>query len=152
MAHKIETLSHPGADRSIGIEGLKNYCAVSRRYRDRRIGEFLKELHLTEGRNTGFQIIIRVLRANGFPMPVFETDDDRTYFLTTITIHRDFLVSSKSENEHENDTVNGKITAGERLVLNAIYQKRTSDGCPLFVAERWIRTHLNSGDPVGFSV
>jgi len=26
---------------------------VSRRYRNRRIGEFLKELNLTEGRSTG---------------------------------------------------------------------------------------------------
>ena len=56
---RMEILSHPGADRSISMEGLKNYRAVSRRYRNRRIGEFLKELHLTEGRNTGFQKIIR---------------------------------------------------------------------------------------------
>lgn len=107
------------------MEGLKNYRAVSRRYRNRRIGEFLKELHLTEGRNTGFQKNIRALKANGSPMPVFETDDDRTYFLTTIPIHPDFLVSSKSENEHENDTANGKRTASERLVLDAIQEDTT---------------------------
>lgn len=129
LPDNIEILSHPGADRSISMEGLKNYRAVSRRYRNRRIGEFLKELHLTEGRNTGFQKIIRALRANGSPMPVFETDDDRTYFLTTIPIHPDFLVSSlrKNEhrNEHENDTVNGKLTPSERLVLNAIREDTT---------------------------
>lgn len=84
LANRIEILSHPGADRSISIAGLKEYRAVSRRYRNRRVGEFLKELHLTEGRNTGFQKILRSLEQNGSPAPVFETDDDRMYFLTTI--------------------------------------------------------------------
>jgi ATP-dependent DNA helicase RecG len=58
---KIEILSFPGPDRSITIEGLRNYRVVNRRYRNRRIGEFLKELHLTEGRNTGFGKILRAL-------------------------------------------------------------------------------------------
>ena len=90
LPDKIEILSHPGADRSISLEGLKNYRATSRRYRNRRIGEFLKELHLTEGRNTGFQKILRALELNGSPKPLFETDDERTFFMTTIFIHPDF--------------------------------------------------------------
>ena len=81
LPDRIEILSHPGADRSISIENLQNYHAASRRYRNRRIGEFLKELHLTEGRNTGFQKIIRALKANGSPMPIFETDEERTFFI-----------------------------------------------------------------------
>ena len=36
-------VSHPGADRSISQEGLREYRVFSRRYRNRRIGEFLKE-------------------------------------------------------------------------------------------------------------
>ena len=54
LPNRIEVLSHPGADRSISLEGLRTFRAVSRRYRNRRVGEFLKELHLTEGRNTVF--------------------------------------------------------------------------------------------------
>lgn len=84
LPDRIEILSHPGADRSISIEGLKEYRAVSRRYRNRRVGEFLKELHLTEGRNTGIHKILRALRENGSPDPLFDTDDDRIYFLTTL--------------------------------------------------------------------
>ena len=133
LPDKIEILSHPGADRSISIEGLKNYRAVSRRYRNRRIGEFLKELHLTEGRNTGFQKIIRALKANGSPMPVFETDEERTYFLTTISIHPDFLVSPEHENEHINEHLNEHInqtpeydlTDLEQRVLAAIQEDAT---------------------------
>lgn len=103
LPDKIEILSHPGADRSISIEGLKKYRATSRRYRNRRIGEFLKELHLTEGRNTGFHKIIRALKANGSPMPIFETDDDRTYFLATIPVHPDFINTPNLTLETENE-------------------------------------------------
>lgn len=84
LPDRIEILSHPGADRSITAEGLKEFRAVSRRYRNRRVGEFLKELHLTEGRNTGFHKILQALRKNGSPEPRFETDDDRIYFLVTL--------------------------------------------------------------------
>ena len=58
---RIEIVSFPGPDRSITLEGLKNYRVSNRRYRNRRIGDFLKELHLTEGRNTGFKKILDAL-------------------------------------------------------------------------------------------
>jgi hypothetical protein len=38
-----------------------------REYRNRRIGDFLKELHLTEGRCTGIPKIQRSMRDNGSP-------------------------------------------------------------------------------------
>ena len=41
---ELLVLSYPGADRSIRMEDLQQGRAVSRRYRNRRIGEFLKEL------------------------------------------------------------------------------------------------------------
>jgi ATP-dependent DNA helicase RecG len=60
---------------------------VTRRYRNRRIGEFLKELNLTEGRGTGIPKILRAIQKNGSPLPVFDTDDDRTYFVARFPIH-----------------------------------------------------------------
>lgn len=60
---------------------------LSRRYRNRRIGEFLKELDLTEGRGTGIPKIMKAIKKNGSPMPKFETDDNRSYFLTVFPIH-----------------------------------------------------------------
>ena len=72
-------------------EGLKNYRVSNRRYRNRRIGDFLKELHLTEGRNTGFKKILNALEANGSPRPEFETDDDHSYFISRLFIHEAFL-------------------------------------------------------------
>ena len=76
LSDRIEIVSHPGPDRSVTPEGLKGYRVFNRRYRNRRIGEFLKELHLTEGRNTGFGKVLKALSNNGSPAPLFETDDD----------------------------------------------------------------------------
>ena len=46
---ELTILSFPGADRSIRMEDLQSGRAISRRYRNRRIGEFLKELDLGRG-------------------------------------------------------------------------------------------------------
>lgn len=88
---RIEIVSFPGPDRSVTMEGLKSYRVSNRRYRNRRIGDFLKELHLTEGRNTGFKKILDALEANGSPKPEFETDEAHSYFISRIYIHQGFL-------------------------------------------------------------
>ena len=88
---RMEIVSFPGPGRSVTQEGLKKYRVSNRRYRNRRIGDFLKELHLTEGRNTGFKKILDALEGNGSPKPEFETDDDRSYFITRLFIHEVFL-------------------------------------------------------------
>ena len=88
---ELTVLSFPGADRSIRMEDLQSGRAISRRYRNRRIGEFLKEIDLAEGRSTGIPKILRAMRANGSPAPVFESDDDRTSFLTRLPVHEQAL-------------------------------------------------------------
>ena len=84
---ELTILSYPGPDRSINMEQLRAGRAVSRRYRNRRIGEFLKELDLTEGRATGIPKIIRAMRENGSPEPLFETEDERITFLVRLPAH-----------------------------------------------------------------
>jgi len=84
---EIVVVSFPGPDRSIRLEDLQAGRAVSRRYRNRRIDEFLKELDLTEGRSTGIPKILKVMAANGSPSPLFETDDDRTSFVIRLPCH-----------------------------------------------------------------
>ena len=83
----LVVLSFPGPDRSIKMDDLCAGRAVSRRYRNRRIGEFLKELDLTEGRSTGISKILRVMAGNGSSAPEFETDADRTFFLIRLPVH-----------------------------------------------------------------
>lgn len=79
--------SFPGPDRSISLADLSKGKLVARRYRNRGIGEFLKELRLTEGRRTGIPKVIRAMSENGSPNPEFDTDADRTYFTAMLPIH-----------------------------------------------------------------
>ena len=88
---EIEILSHPGPDRSITDEHLKNRVLISRRYRNRRIGDFLKELDIVEGRNTGVPLIVSSMKNNGSGLPIFETDEERSYFLTVLPVHPYFI-------------------------------------------------------------
>lgn len=82
---RIEILSYPGPVPPVDAQILKqNQCIVARDYRNRRIGDFLKELRLTEGRGTGFPVIYRSMEANGSVKPIFETDAQSTYFLTIL--------------------------------------------------------------------
>jgi len=89
----LVVLSFPGPDRSIRMADLKAGKAVSRRYRNRRVGEFLKELDLTEGRSTGISKILKIMSANGSPAPEFETDDERSYFLIRLPVHTRSVVT-----------------------------------------------------------
>jgi len=77
------------------MDQLREGKAVSRRYRNRRIGEFLKELDLTEGRATGIPKILGGIKANGSPPPEFETDEDRLTFLIRFPVHPDTPEESK---------------------------------------------------------
>ena len=80
-------LSYPGPDPSVRIETLKQERILARRCRNRRIGEFLKELKLTEGRCTGIPKIRKAMRDNGSPDPISSTDEQRTHFLVELPIH-----------------------------------------------------------------
>lgn len=77
---------------------------VSRYYRNRRLGEFLKELSLTEGRNTGIPTIQRELALNGSPAASFVTDEDRLSFLVRIPCHEgeEGILSTLTDFDKEN--------------------------------------------------
>ena len=82
----LVVLSYPGPDRSIRIEQLRDGNVAPRRYRNRRIGEFLKELDLTEGRATGIPKMLRAMRQNGSPPPEFDFDEDHSYFQVRLPV------------------------------------------------------------------
>jgi ATP-dependent DNA helicase RecG len=115
---ELTILSFPGPDRSVDMEQLRQGKAVARRYRNRRIGEFLKELQLSEGRSTGIPKILQAMKDNGSGPPVFETDPDRTSFLVRLPVrpapesdetlhdtpHDNPLVSKDQEGATQHDT------------------------------------------------
>ena len=90
VENRIHIVSYPGPDRSISEKSIEDKNMIARKYRNRRIGEFLKELKLTEGRNTGIPKIKRALKNNGSKVPEFETNETRDYFITTIFMHEGF--------------------------------------------------------------
>ena len=83
-------INQGGPDRSIKLESFNKGRVRSRRYRNRRLGEFLKELNHPEGRATGIPTILNSLEKNGSPAPNFYSDDDRTFFEVEIFIHPSF--------------------------------------------------------------
>ena len=104
----IEIVNQGGPDRSVKMEELQKGIIHNRRYRNRRIGDFLKELDMTEGRGTGIPIIRKEMAKNGSPEPRFETDENHSYFITTLPIHSAFL-------EHGN-ALNGAIKGEDKSI------------------------------------
>ena len=88
---RMSILNFSGPNHTIPMEAIREGKSLrSRRYRNRRLGEFLKELGLTEGRATGIPTIQEELKVNGSPQAVIETDEERSYFLIDIPCHHAF--------------------------------------------------------------
>jgi ATP-dependent DNA helicase RecG len=119
---RIEILSFPGPVPPVNAEILaSNRRIVARDYRNRRIGDFLKELHLTEGRGTGVPKIYGALERNGSPKPILETDANSTYFLTVLYSHLDAVLLSKNDQEsYETSSVINKQNISTLNDLNIL--------------------------------
>jgi ATP-dependent DNA helicase RecG len=85
-------------------------AAVSPRYCNRRIGEFLKELVFTEGRSTGIPKILKVMLANGSPAPEFESNDSRTHFLIRLPVHARAM--ARTEERTQSDQIIAALLEG----------------------------------------
>ncbi|MBI3915846.1 MAG: putative DNA binding domain-containing protein [Betaproteobacteria bacterium] len=94
---ELTVISYPGPDRSVRLELLRIGRAQPRRYRNRRIGEFLKELEFTEGRCTGIPKIIEAMRKNSSPPAEFEFDEDYSYFMVRLPVHPTALEVAESQ-------------------------------------------------------
>lgn len=86
----IQIINYPGPDKWINMDKFIVGKAKARKYRNRRIGEFFKEIDLSEKQGTGIPTILSELKKNGSPLPKFETDEDRTYLITTIKMRDGF--------------------------------------------------------------
>ena len=122
LKDRIEITSYPGLDRSIPSSAIQNNNIRGKKYRNRRISDFLKELKLTEGRNTGIPKIKRALENNGSPAPIFETDNDRTYFLTTILMHEGFKTAPETAIETTIETTIEKLNNTQMKIIELIRQ------------------------------
>lgn len=123
----ITITSFPGFDNSISDKDISEYNITSHIYRNRRIGDFLKELHLIEGRNTGYPMIINSLKKNGSPLPIFKMDENRTYLSVTLPIHPYFKKDDNSDTsiiykEKIKEALNGKVLSLRSLAREMGYK------------------------------
>ena len=106
---RIMIINFPGPDGYMNMEKFAAGKVKARKYRNRRIGEFFKEIDLSEKQGTGIPKILNALSKNGSPKPLFETDERRTYLETTIFIREGFDESgemSDKMSDKEKDRMN----------------------------------------------
>lgn len=115
LPSSIEIISYSGADPSLKQIDFEKGVVRARRYRNRRIGEFLKELKLTEGRGTGIPTIKKALADNGSEKPLFDTDEpERRHFIIELPIHPLF-----NGHVHNNDYFKDLIVKQLQIVKKA---------------------------------
>ena len=89
---RMEITNYPGPVAGVSLEQMQpGQQGPNAPARNRRIGEFLKELRLAEARGTGIPKIRRSLKRNGSPEPQFDFDESHTYFRTTLYINSRFI-------------------------------------------------------------
>lgn len=140
----IEITSFPGFDRSISDESIAKLVIRSKIYRNRRIGDFLKELKLIEGRNTGFPTAMQALNENGSEMLRFEMNPERDYLTVIIPVHSYFLPKkSGSKNATYEKTIMALLSEKPRslteLALAMSYKGITAK------LSRTVNTMLDNG-------
>lgn len=139
---KIEILSYPGPVPPVNAKILKTYKRiVAREYRNRRIGDFLKELRLTEGRGTGFPTIYRAMQNNGSPKPLFDTDEASTYVLVTLPVHE--VAGNQATNQVGNQDNLLLFKSIEELVAygnQEFYPSNNQEGLP---ADLWVFSFIH---------
>jgi ATP-dependent DNA helicase RecG len=112
---KITVLSYPGAMPPVDTQILNHKKIVARDYRNRRIGDFLKELDLTEGRGAGFPKMTKKMENNGSPQPIIETDELGVYFMVTLPINQKYV---EAIDDKDGDILNNRVND---LVFNSLY-------------------------------
>ena len=111
--HCLEIISYPGPHPSLKEEDFIKGSVPPVQARNRRIGEFLRELCLAEARGTGIQTIFRTMESNENPIPKF--DFDPTYFRVTLPAHPKFQAAMLMKDVQELEASGNHLEASEVL-------------------------------------
>jgi ATP-dependent DNA helicase RecG len=141
---ELIVLSYPGPDRSVRLAQLRAGRAVPRRYRNRRIGEFLKELELTEGRSTGVPKIFRAMSQNGSPPPEFEFDEDYSYFMVRLPVHPEARAASAAAAKGTGDVGTESALSRHQVEILRRCTEDTAIGDLMSIAGRADRTKFRN--------
>ena len=99
----MEITSFPGFDRSISKEQIERFDLRCNTYRNRRIGDFLKELGLSEGRKGGFAKALEALEHNGSARPAFVMDEQRGFLTVRLYVHPAFTPKPSARDSRSNE-------------------------------------------------
>lgn len=92
---RMEIVSYPGPVPGVERKHLLRDAIIGGvPARNRRIGEFFKELQEAEERLSGLPKMYRAMEANGSPPPEFNFDDARTFFQVTLRAHPEYVALS----------------------------------------------------------
>lgn len=136
----VEITSFPGPDACITDEDLGRLTMHSPYYRNKRLGDYLKELRLAEGRNTGIPKIVNALRNNGSGMPEYVTDRDRTFLTVRVPVHEKFQGTGRIASRSSNDESSSRRTNEELMeeILSILHER----GC-MSTKEIWTALGYN---------
>ena len=139
---RIEVISYPGPVPGIERRHLLPDAEVRAvPARNRRIGEFLKELQLAEGRLTGLRKVFRAMEINGSPAPRFDFDEQRTLFQATLPAHPEYGALSALR-----DAAHLRALGEDREALRRIEAAWTSNRESATLASEMVRAHAENGD------
>lgn len=115
---RIEIISYPGPVPGIELHHLEPGARVPPvPSRNRRVGEFLKELRLAEARGTGIPKVFRSMQQNGSPLPRFAFDAARTYFQVTLPAHPEYVAIAALRDAAHLRAIGDERGAVDRLVI-----------------------------------
>ena len=108
--------------------------------RNRRIGEFLKELGLAEGRLSGLRKVFQAMEANGSQPPRFDFDEQRTYFRATLPAHPEYAALSALR-----DAAHLRTLGEHGEALRRIESAWVSNPASAVLASEMIRVYARDG-------
>lgn len=140
--NRIEFISYPGPVPGVDAEHFSPGSIVPPMpARNRRVGEFLKELRLAEGRLTGISKIYRALRENGSPPPKFDFDNSRSYFRTTIYAHSEYAAIMSLR-----DAMLMRLFGNHERAQERLHSAWSADPNSSLLASELIRQFVKQGD------
>jgi ATP-dependent DNA helicase RecG len=139
---RMEIISYPGPMSGIELVHLEGETPLPPvPARNRRIGEFLKELRLAEGRGTGIPKLHRVMQQNGSPRPRFDFDEARSYFRVTLPAHPEYMAILTLQ-----DVARLRAVGDQRAVLERLKQAYAQSPAALALAIELQREFLRTED------
>ena len=139
---RVEVISYPGPVPGVEPHHLVPNAQVrAAPARNRRIGEFLKELGLAEGRLSGLPRVFQAMQDNGSPVPRFDFDEQRTYFQATLPAHPEYAALSAVR-----DAAHLRALGEAGEALGRVQAAWESNQTSAVLASELIRCYAESGE------